>query len=56
MASTLVFVDRAEMSYGRTITISDAVQKVKEMKPRLEPIRISQEATSLKGKGYIAAA
>jgi uncharacterized protein YwgA len=56
MASTLVFVDRTEMSSGRTITIADAVQKVKEMKPRLEPVRISQEATSLKGKGYIAAA
>lgn len=56
MASTLVFVDRTEMSSGGRITIADAVRKVKEMKPRLEPISISEEATLLKGKGYIAAA
>ncbi len=55
-ASTLVFVDLTARSSGREITIADAVQRVKEMKPRLEPLRISQEATNLKGKGYIAAA
>lgn len=56
MASTLVFVDRTEMSPGREITIAEVVRKVKEMKPRLELSKISQEAAILKRKGYIAAA
>ena len=56
MASTLVFVDRAETTSGRNMSIAEAVQKVREMKPRLEPNRISEEAGSLKARGYIAAA
>jgi uncharacterized protein len=56
MASTIVFVDRAEASFGKVIALSDAAQKVREMKPRLELNRILQEAIALKDKGYIAAA
>lgn len=56
MASTIVFVDRAEASSGNVLALSDAAQKVLEMKPRLDLNRILQEAIALKDKGYIAAA
>lgn len=56
MASTIVFVVRAEASSGKVIALSEAAQKVREMKPRLDLNRILQEANALKSKGYIAAA
>ncbi len=56
MASTIVFVVRAEESSGKKIALSEAAQKVREMKPRMDFKLILHEATALRDKGYIAAA
>jgi uncharacterized protein len=55
MASTIVFVVRAEASSGKVVPLAEATRKVQEMKPRLDFNRILQEAIALKDKGYIAA-
>jgi len=55
MASTIVFVARAEASSGKVVALSETAQKVREMKPRLDLNRILQEAIALKNEGYIAA-
>lgn len=55
-ASTLVFIDRAAAQRGVTLSLSELVRKVHEVKPHLSPDFIENEARGLLGQELITAA
>lgn len=55
MASTILFVDRTATEEGRMVTKQDISRQVKALKPRLDEMRITLEATAMRQKGYLQA-
>lgn len=55
MASTILFVDRAAEEEGRKVSKQEVARQVKELKPRLDERRISQEAETMRQRGYLQA-